>query len=178
MVLQRCQNGISAAGAHLYCQALAELGRLLHGATELLAQELRAVRCTDQPLHVQFCALTLRQSGDRHRTPPAQMPEKGAFGGHGAGCGRIMQRLEEVVNPMASQRLDSQSPLASGRQHDLNREELSNLRLQSQTEHTSRRHNYAIDLPLAHFAEARVHIPTDVLYPELSVQGEQLRPAA
>ena len=79
---------------------------------------------------------------------------------------------------MASQRLDSQGPLASGRQHDFDWEELSNLRLQSQTEHSSRRHNYAIDLPLAHFAEARVHIPTDVLYLELSVQGEQLRSAA
>jgi len=47
------------------------------------------------------------------------MPEKGAFSSHGAGCGRIMQRLKEVVNPVASQRLDSQGPLASGRQHQV-----------------------------------------------------------
>jgi len=89
-----------------------------------------------------------------------------------------MQRLQEVVDPMASQCLDPQRPLSSRWQHDLDREKLGNLRLQSQTVHASRGDDHAIDLPLAHFAQARVHIAADVLHLQLPVQHEQLRPAA
>jgi len=114
------------------------------------------------------CALPIR----------AQVPEKGAFGGHRTGRGRIMQWSQEVVDPMASQRLDPQGPLSGGWQHDLDREELGNLRLQSQTVHASRGDDHATDFPLAHFAQARVHIAPDVLHLELRVQQAQLRPAA
>jgi hypothetical protein len=88
-----------------------------------------------------------------------------------------MQWSQEVVDPMASQRLDPQGPLPGGWQHDLDREELGNLRLQSQTVHASRGDDHATDLPLAHFAQARVHIAADVLHLELHVQQAQLRPA-
>ena len=50
VVLQGCQDSTGPAGTHLGCQALAELCRFVPGATQLLAQELRAVRGTDQAL--------------------------------------------------------------------------------------------------------------------------------
>jgi hypothetical protein len=127
--LQGFQQSARPTGTHLCCQALAELGWLLDGPTQLLAQELRAIGGADESLHVQFCALTLRQSRNGYRTPPAQMPEKSAFGGHSSGCDWIVQRLQQVIDPMANQRLDPQCSLASGWQHDLDREELGNLRL-------------------------------------------------
>src|SRR5437870_3999004 len=43
VVLQGFQNSASPTGTHLGCQALAELGWLLYGTAQLLAQELRAV---------------------------------------------------------------------------------------------------------------------------------------
>jgi hypothetical protein len=91
--LQGFQKSARPTGTHLGCQALAELGRLLHGTAQLLAQELRAVGSADEPLQMQFGILTLRQSRNRHRTPSAQMPEKGTFSSHRPGCGWIMQRL-------------------------------------------------------------------------------------
>ena len=72
---------------------------------------------------------------------------------------------------MACQRLDPQRPLSGSRQHDL-RQEFGNLRLQSQTVHASRGDDHAIHLPLAHFAQARIHIATDVLHLHLPVQHE------
>src|SRR5262249_32377988 len=142
----------SPTGTHLGCQALAELGWFLYGTTQFLAQELRAVGGADESLHVQFGALTLRQSRNGYGTAAAQMPEKSAFGGHSSGSGWIVQRLQQVVDPMASQGLDPQSPLSGGRQHDVDRQEFCDLCLQSQTAHASRGNDHAVDLPLAHFA--------------------------
>jgi hypothetical protein len=57
------------------------------------------------------------------------MPEKSALGGHGSGGDGIVQRVQQVIDPMAGQSLDPQCSLSSGWQHDLDREELGNFRL-------------------------------------------------
>src|SRR5262245_2617527 len=79
---------------------------------------------------------------------------------------------------MASQGLDPQRSLSGGRQHHFDRQEFCDRRLQSQTAHTSRGDDHAVDLPLAYFAQARIHIAADILDLELRVQHEQLRPTA